>query len=114
MILSRSCILSTETKMTFETLEAKLHTENGISSISSRSWSEHCTSSDYQAFIFDCDGTLVDSKEVHFEAFSLATLEQGVELDRDWYFTRTGLDRQSLLRKLAAKNPLELDVHKAV
>ena len=37
----------------------------------------------YDALIFDCDGTLVNSEPLHFEAFRLALLDQAATFDRN-------------------------------
>jgi beta-phosphoglucomutase-like phosphatase (HAD superfamily) len=47
--------------------------------------------------IFDCDGTLVDSSDLHLRSFQSALRAQGHDMDRDWYHARTGLDRLSTL-----------------
>ena len=46
----------------------------------------------FEAAIFDCDGTLVDSAEAHFHAFQQAVAAQGEKMDPGWYRDRTGLD----------------------
>lgn len=50
-----------------------------------------------KALIFDCDGTLILSAELHYQALSSAFAAQGHQLDRDFYFARTGLSRRALL-----------------
>lgn len=64
----------------------------------------------YQAVIFDCDGTLVDSGEAHFQSLKTALQAQGQELDRSWYAQRTGLDRRSLLLALSGELSAPLDI----
>lgn len=54
----------------------------------------------YSALIFDCDGTLVDSRAAHYAALSGALAPWGVALDRDWYFARTGVSTRELLNQL--------------
>ena len=60
--------------------------------------------------IFDCDGTLVDSSEAHFQSFRTAVRAQGYDMDRDWYAKRTGLDRQSILSALSSETSGALDI----
>jgi HAD superfamily hydrolase (TIGR01509 family) len=50
----------------------------------------------YHAVIFDCDGTLVNSSDAHFHAIRTAVQWQGFDMDRDWYQSRTGMDRGSI------------------
>jgi len=46
-----------------------------------------------RAIIFDLDGTLADTEPLHFEAFARVLHSEGIELDRDDYFSRLiGLD----------------------
>lgn len=52
----------------------------------------------FTALIFDCDGTLADTAPSHFESLRQALAEQGLVLDRDWYFDRLGLSRIVLFR----------------
>ena len=46
---------------------------------------------DFDAIIFDCDGTIADTLPVHFQTFREALGEQGYELTPEWYQARTGL-----------------------
>lgn len=64
--------------------------------------------------IFDCDGTLVQSSEAHFQSFQAAVRAQGQDMQRDWYCARTGLDRQSLFAAFAGDVSRELDVALAI
>ena len=51
----------------------------------------------FEALIFDCDGTLVDTAPAHFHALSLALAAQGHTMDHAWYAERTGLTPDALL-----------------
>lgn len=82
-------------------ISAKLHTEDTITEVSSATWLSVFEERGYTAFIFDCDGTLVESADVHFASFAQAASEQGHVLERDWYLERTGLDRISLFQAFA-------------
>jgi len=82
-------------------IEAVLHASDGVTAITSDTWQHVLAQRGYQAFIFDCDGTLVESAAVHFTSFSKATAEQGHDLNLDWYLERTGLDRISLFQEYA-------------
>ena len=41
-----------------------------------------------RAVIFDLDGTLVDTEPIHFDAFNQVLRADGVEIERDEYFSR--------------------------
>ncbi|WP_108816982.1 HAD family hydrolase [Loktanella sp. Alg231-35] len=69
--------------------------------VASQDWQSEITAGGYRAIIFDCDGTLVDSSEAHFQSFRTAARAQGYDMDRDWYAKRTGLDRRSILSALS-------------
>ena len=73
-------------------------------------WYSEIIAGKYGAVIFDCDGTLVDSSEAHFQSFRTAVRAQGYDLDRDWYAQRNGLDRQTLLSHFASINTGAFDV----
>lgn len=51
-----------------------------------------------QAVIFDCDGTLAKTGDLHYLAFAAALEDQNARLPRSWYLRQTGLDRSGLLR----------------
>lgn len=68
----------------------------------------------YRAVILDLDGTLVESSEVHFKSFQAAVQAQGQDMDRDWYFARTGLDRHSLFAAFSADVQGGFDVALAI
>ena len=82
-------------------IDAVLHTSDGVINLTSETWQNDILERGYKAFIFDCDGTLVESADVHFASFFKAAGEQGHDLDRDWYLARTGLDRISLFQEFA-------------
>ncbi|BAT19181.1 HAD family hydrolase [Asaia bogorensis] len=51
---------------------------------------------DFDAIIFDCDGTIADTLPVHFLTFKEALAEQGQVLTSEWYYARTGLSSSKL------------------
>lgn len=93
-------------------ITALLHTDGEeVLEITSDTWRNVISQGGYRAFIFDCDGTLVESSEVHFQSFFQAISEQGQALDRDWYLGRTGLDRISLFKEFSAvMQPLDIEL----
>jgi len=78
--------------------------------VSPQDWHSEIIAGGYRAIIFDCDGTLVDSSEAHFQSFRTAVRAQGHDLDRGWYAQRTGLDRKSLLAALSQELSGALDI----
>ena len=95
-------------------IHATLHTKEGESATTSATWQQDILQRGYTAFIFDCDGTLVESADVHFTAFHEAAKDQNCNLDRDWYFARTGLDRLTLFREFANDTANDFDIEAAV
>ncbi|XKM43667.1 HAD family hydrolase (plasmid) [Rhizobium ruizarguesonis] len=64
----------------------------------------------FKAIIFDCDGTLVDTASLHFEAFKHALALQGKSLDKSWYLSRTGLSAGKLLQAFERSFACHVDV----
>lgn len=63
-----------------------------------------------EAILFDCDGTLLLTADLHFDAISGAAASQGAVMPRDWYMSLTGLGRQDLFARFSADFALSLDV----
>jgi len=87
-----------------------LHAQGTRRPVTSDHWYAEIKAGGYRAVIFDCDGTLVESEELHFQSFQSALQAQGHDILRDWYFARTGLDRLTTLRAFAADASEPLDV----
>jgi beta-phosphoglucomutase-like phosphatase (HAD superfamily) len=66
------------------------------------------------ALLFDCDGTLVLSADLHYSAISRAVARQGHEMSRDWYMSLTGLGRRDLFQRFAAKVSAPFDIDRLV
>lgn len=95
-------------------INAQLHTKDAAIATTSDTWRDDILQRGYQAFIFDCDGTLVESADVHFASFRAAAKEQGYKLNQDWYSARTGLDRISLFQEYAIMSGGTFDIGTAV
>lgn len=56
----------------------------------------------YQALIFDCDGTLVDSMKLHHRAWSLAFSHAGARFDFGWelFMSRAGMGLEQTVLEL--------------
>ena len=78
--------------------------------VASANWYSEIIAGEYTAVIFDCDGTLVESGEAHFQSFRTAVRAQGYDLERDWYDQRKGFDRLSLLSAFSAETSVPLDI----
>lgn len=72
------------------------------------------TALDARAVIFDCDGTLALTADLHFDAFNAALARQGASMDRAWYEDRKGLDRNDLIAEFAAQHHCKLDCPRLV
>ncbi len=67
----------------------------------------------FSGLIFDCDGTLADTGELHLRSFQEALARQGFAMDADWYHTRGGLARIDLLQSFRSEFAADLDCHLA-
>jgi beta-phosphoglucomutase-like phosphatase (HAD superfamily) len=53
----------------------------------------------FGALLFDCDGTLADTAELHHYAIAAATKSLGHDMPKEWYFERVGLSLDQLLKE---------------
>jgi HAD superfamily hydrolase (TIGR01509 family) len=90
------------------------HRAGNTQSITSDKWLKLIEDGGYSAIIFDCDGTLVESSDAHFQAFQASVHTKNQEMERSWYESRTGLDRQSILTAFAKTVSGNFDVSLAV
>lgn len=66
-----------------------------------------------RAILFDCDGTLLLTSDLHFTAISQAVEQQGARMPRDWYMGLAGLGRGDLLTTFAREFGVVLDLPRA-
>lgn len=66
-------------------------------------------SSDVQALIFDCDGTLADTFAAHYRTFKSALVPYGVEFTTAFYAARLGLSRRQMLAALQTETGVDFD-----
>ena len=52
---------------------------------------------EFQALLFDCDGTLAHTAELHHLALAAAIKELGHDMPKQWYMERTGLSLEQVL-----------------
>ena len=90
------------------------HSSGTALEMTSDAWPQLIADEGYEAVIFDCDGTLVESSEAHFLAFQSAVQTQGYAMERAWYESRTGLDRQSTLAAFSEIASGSFDIELAV
>ncbi|MEP5155641.1 HAD family phosphatase [Planktotalea sp.] len=76
-------------------------------------WLDVIVAEEFDAVIFDCDGTLIDSAQVHTLCLQAGTQEQGHEMSAQWYTARNGLDRKSLFEAFRDTIGAEFDVERA-
>ncbi len=69
---------------------------------------------EYQAFIFDCDGTLADNMPQHFEAWSRAMQDFGGTYPEELFYEWGGVPTAEIVRRLNAKFGTDLDVDTVV
>jgi beta-phosphoglucomutase-like phosphatase (HAD superfamily) len=60
------------------------------------------------ALVFDFDGTLADSSELHEQSLRIALADRGISLDPGWYRAHTGLPIADLISLLAGEINLAL------
>lgn len=64
---------------------------------------------DFDAIIFDCDGTIADTLPVHYLTFREALGEQGHAIQPEWYQARTGLSSGKLFDAYEEAFAVKLD-----
>lgn len=66
------------------------------------------------AILFDCDGTLLLTADLHFTGMARAMQVQGLHMPRDWYMGLTGLDRTRLFERFMADFGVAADLPRLV
>jgi beta-phosphoglucomutase-like phosphatase (HAD superfamily) len=69
-------------------------------------------SRDYQAIIFDCDGTLIDSMPVHYLAWHRTMSRHGIAFPEDRFYALGGMPSDRIIKLLASEQSVSLDAHK--
>lgn len=67
----------------------------------------------YDALIFDCDGTLTDSMPLHYVAWSRALEPYGVRFPEDRFYALGGMPSKQIVSLLAKEHGVEVDAHAA-
>ena len=66
--------------------------------------------SDFEGLIFDCDGTLVDTMPVHYEAWTATLGPYGIPFPEDRFYALGGVPPDRIIAMLAEEFGIELDV----
>ncbi len=69
---------------------------------------------DFEGYIFDCDGTLVDTMPLHFRAWSEALKRAGLkdQLSEELFYSIGGMPTRKVARKLADHYGLVIDAER--
>ena len=65
---------------------------------------------DFEAYLFDCDGTVVDSMPLHFLAWKQALREWHCDFDEDTFYAWGGLPVAEVISRLNAEHGLTMPV----
>ncbi len=65
---------------------------------------------DFAALIFDCDGTLTDSMEVHYVAWKQTMSQHNIDFNRDRFYALGGVPTDKIIALLADEATIKLDV----
>lgn len=69
---------------------------------------------DFDAYIFDCDGTLADTMGLHYEAWKLALEPHGADLPEDLYYQWGGRPTKEIVEALNEMQGLYMDADRIV
>jgi len=64
---------------------------------------------DFDAYIFDCDGTLADTMGLHYEAWKMALAPHGADLPEDLYYEWGGRPTREIVEALNEMQGLFMD-----
>lgn len=67
----------------------------------------------YQAIIFDCDGTLTDSMPVHYVAWHKTMSSYGIRFPENQFYALGGMPSDRIIRLLASEQSIVIDAVKA-
>ncbi|WP_024871403.1 HAD family hydrolase [Tolumonas lignilytica] len=64
----------------------------------------------YDGFVFDLDGTLVDSMPLHLAGWKHASTLYGFEYDPDWFYNLGGVPSRKIAKLVAETQNIQLDL----
>ncbi len=94
-------------------MQSTLYRDGAAQSLHADDWLDLITAESFDAVIFDCDGTLIDSADVHTACLQAGTADQGHVMSPQWYAARNGLDRTSLFEAFRDSIGTTFDVERA-
>lgn len=62
----------------------------------------------YQAYLFDCDGTIADTMPVHYKTWSLALKEWNCEFPEDLFYDWAGIPADHIVERLNERYGLKI------
>jgi beta-phosphoglucomutase family hydrolase len=65
---------------------------------------------DFQAYLFDCDGTIADSMPLHYVAWKRALGEWGCEFPEETFYAWGGMPVTEIIRSLNEEHELQMPV----
>ena len=65
---------------------------------------------DFKAYLFDCDGTIVDSMPLHYVAWKRALGEQGCEFPEELFYAWGGMPIRAIIATLNERHGLSMPV----
>ncbi len=68
----------------------------------------HCN---FKAYLFDCDGTIVDSMPLHYIAWSKALADWGCPFPEDRFYQWGGMPIIEIVERLSSEHGLNMPVH---
>lgn len=69
----------------------------------------HDLSQAFDALIFDCDGTLVDSMPAHYKAWVMALGRYGMTFEEDHFYSLGGVPAHKIVADLSREQGIEVD-----
>src|SRR3569833_276144 len=65
---------------------------------------------EFKAYLFDCDGTIVDSMPLHYEAWSKALGEWNCPFPEDRFYKWGGMPIKEIIERLSSEHGIEMPV----
>lgn len=69
---------------------------------------------DFEAYLFDCDGTIADSMPIHYMAWSTAVSEYGGQFPEDLFYSWGGVPLDETVRQLSKKYNISMPIEKVL
>src|SRR4051812_7938415 len=66
---------------------------------------------EFKAFLFDCDGTIVDSMPLHYVAWSTALAEWNCRFPEERFYAWGGIPIKEIIERLSSEHGIDMPVH---